>query len=124
MLQGDGVVKLCDFGVARLAKADATRTQGLVVGALRYAWPEQILGQAIDARTDINSAGVMLFELLTGALPFKGQSDVEILHRIATEVAPSPRSVDPNIPLTIAAAVQRAMAKDPADRCASAGAAQ
>ena len=122
MLRSDGVVKLCDFGVARLAEADATRTQGLVVGSLRYASPEQILGQPIDARTDVYSAGVLLFELLTGALPFKGQSDAEILHRIATEAAPSALSVDPSIPLPIAAAVQRAMAKDPADRFASAAA--
>ena len=94
MLQDDGVVKLCDFGVARLAEADATRTQGMLVGSLRYASPEQILGQPIDARTDVFSAGVLLFELLTGVLPFKGQSDVEVLHRIATEPAPSSRSVD------------------------------
>ena len=122
MLQSDGLVKLCDFGVARLVEADATRTQGLVVGSLRYASPEQILGQAIDARTDVYSAGVLLFELLTGALPFKGQSDAEILHRIATEAAPSALAVNPSIPLPIAAAVQRAMAKDPADRFASAAA--
>ena len=122
MLQDDGVVKLCDFGVARLAEADATRTQGMVVGSLRYASPEQILGQPIDARTDVFSAGVLLFELLTGVLPFKGQTDVEVLHRIATEPAPSSRSVDSSIPIAIAVAVQRALAKDPADRFASAAA--
>jgi hypothetical protein len=121
MLQSDGVVKLCDFGVARLADADATRTQGMVVGSLRYASPEQILGQTIDARTDVFSAGVLLFELLTGTLPFKGKSDVEILHRITTEAAPSPRTGNPDIPVDISAAVQRAMAKNPDDRFGSAG---
>lgn len=120
MLQSDGVVKLCDFGVAQLTDSDATRTQGMVVGSLRYASPEQILGQPIDARTDVFSTGVLLFELLTGELPFRGQSDVEILHRIATDQAPSPRSIDPSIPIEIDDAVQRAMARDPADRFASA----
>ena len=120
ILQSDGVIKLCDFGVARLADADATRTQGMVVGSLRYASPEQVLGQTIDARTDLFSAGVLLFELLTGAQPFKGQSDVEILHRIATEPAPSPRALDPTIPIEIDAAVRRAMAKHPDERFGSA----
>ncbi len=120
ILQADGVVKLCDFGVARLADADATRTQGLIVGSLRYASPEQILGHQIDARTDVFSAGVLLFELLTGTLPFIGSSDAEILHRITTEAAPSPRARNPDIPVGIDAAVRRAMAKDPDDRFGSA----
>ncbi len=120
MLRDDGVVKLCDFGVARLAESDATRTQGMVLGSLRYASPEQILGHEIDARTDVFSAGVLLFQLLTRELPFKGQSDVAILHRIATESAPSVRSIQPNITPEIDAAVGRALAKDPAERFASA----
>ncbi len=120
MLQPDGTVKLCDFGVARLADSDATRTHGMIVGSLRYASPEQISGQPLDARTDIFSAGALLFELLTGRLPFQGNSDVEILHRIAHEVAPSLRSIDPTIPPAVDAAVQRALAKEPADRFASA----
>ena len=120
MLQPDGVVKLCDFGVARLTDADATRTQGMVVGSLRYASPEQITGLPIDERTDVFSAGVLLYELLTGELPFKGQSDVEILHRIATAPAPSARAVDSTIPADIDDAVRRALAKDPAERFASA----
>jgi len=120
MLQPDGVVKLCDFGVARLADSDATRTQGLIVGSLRYASPEQISGHAVDERTDVFSTGVLLFELLTGQLPFQGNTDVEVLHRIAHERAPSLRSIDPSIPADIDAAVQRALAKDPQDRFASA----
>jgi len=120
MLQTDGVVKLCDFGVARLADADATRTQGMVVGSLRYASPEQIMGQPIDARTDIFSAGVLLFELLTGQVPFKGQSDVEVLHRIANDAAPSPRAIEPAITADVDEAVQRALAKNPDERFTSA----
>ncbi len=90
------------------------------MGSLRYASPEQIVGRAIDVRTDVFSAGVLLFELLTGVLPFQGQSNVEILHRIATEEAPAPGAVKPGIPAEIDAAVQRALAKDPAQRFASA----
>jgi len=120
MLQTDGVVKLCDFGVARLADSDATRTQGMIVGSLRYASPEQISGQPIDARTDVFSTGVLLYELLTGELPFKGQSDVEVLHRVATQATPSPRALDRNIPVELDLAVMRALAKDPAERFASA----
>lgn len=120
MLQPDGTVKLCDFGVARLADSDATRTQGMIVGSLRYASPEQISGKPIDARTDVFSTGVLLFELLTGQLPFHGQTDVEVLHRIAHEAAPSLRSIDPQIPPEVDAAIRKALAKDPLDRFASA----
>jgi hypothetical protein len=120
MLQSDGTVKLCDFGVARLADSDATRTQGMIGGSLRYASPEQISGQPVDARTDVFSTGVLLFELLTGVLPFQGRSDVEVLDRIAHEPAPSLHSIDPAIPVEIDAAVRRALSKDPTDRFASA----
>lgn len=120
MLQSDGVIKLCDFGVARLNDADATRTQGMVVGSLRYSSPEQVSGLPVDARTDVFAAGVLLFELLTHRLPFEGGSDVESLYRIAHQQAPSPRSVDASIPPEIDSAVARALAKDPKDRFANA----
>ncbi|MFO1328611.1 MAG: serine/threonine-protein kinase [Rubrivivax sp.] len=120
MLRDDGVVKLCDFGVARLADADATRTQGMVVGSLRYASPEQVTGQPVDARTDIFSTGVLLFELLTGRTPFPGQTDAEVLHRIATGEVPSARELNPEIPRDLDAALKRALARDPESRFASA----
>lgn len=122
MLQADGQVKLCDFGVARLTDSDATRTQGMVVGSLRYASPEQITGQPVDARSDIYSAAVLAYELLTGQPPFAGRSDVETLHRIAHDEAPGPASVNPAVPAAVDAAVKRAMHKDPAQRFASAAA--
>lgn len=120
MLQDDGVVKLCDFGVARLADSDATRTQGMIVGSMGYASPEQVTGQPIDARTDIYATGVLLYELLTGELPFKGSSEVERLHRIAQGGTPSPRAIEPSVPPTIDVAVRRALARDPAQRFGSA----
>jgi len=101
MLQDDGVVKLCDFGVALLADPDATRTNGWLIGSLGYTSPEQILGQPVDARTDLFSAGVILYELLTGKLPFQGAAGVAVLHRIATEEAPSLSSIDRAFRLTL-----------------------
>lgn len=120
MLRDDGVVKLCDFGVARLTDADATRTQGLVVGSLGYASPEQIAGQPLDERTDVFSAGVVLFELLTGRPPFQGRTDAEVLHRISTFEAPSARALNAAVPPELDAAVRQALARDPDQRFASA----
>lgn len=122
MLQDDGLVKLCDFGVARPADAEATRTQGVMVGSLHYASPEQIAGLPIDIRTDIFSTGALLFELLTGERPFKGASEAEVLNRVANAETPSCRSLAPQVPPEVDAAIQRALAKRPADRFASADA--
>lgn len=120
MLQDDGLVKLCDFGVARPADDEATRTQGVMVGSLHYASPEQVTGLPIDTRTDLFSTGALLFELLTGERPFKGASEAEVLNRIAHAETPSCRSLAPQVPPEVDAAIQRAMAKRPADRFASA----
>jgi serine/threonine-protein kinase len=120
MLQDDGLVKLCDFGVARPADAEATRTQGVMVGSLHYSSPEQIAGLPIDIRTDLFSTGALLFELLTGERPFKGATEAEVLNRIANADAPSCRSLAPQVPPAVDAAIRRALSKRPADRFDSA----
>jgi len=120
MLQKDGRVKLCDFGVARLTDADATRTRGLVVGTVRYASPEQIAGLPIDARTDLYSAAVLLYELLAGKPPFDGQSDVETLHRISQQPPQAPSALNAAVPAALDAVLLRALSKSPTQRFDSA----
>jgi hypothetical protein len=120
MLQTDGRVKLCDFGVARLTDVDATRTQGSVVGTVRYAAPEQLAGGPVDARTDLYAAAVVMHELLAGKTLFDGRSDVEILQRIAQQVPLPPSASNAEVPPALDAVLLRALSKDPAQRFASA----
>ncbi len=117
-----GEVKLADFGLARRwdgSETRATETEGLV-GTLEYLAPEQALGRAVDARTDLYSAGVVLFELLTGSLPLKGGSPLGAL--VAHLKAPPPdlRKVRPGTAPWLAAFVARLLEKEPGRRYASA----
>jgi tRNA A-37 threonylcarbamoyl transferase component Bud32 len=114
----DGAVKVSDFGIAKWA-FQRTRTQeGTLKGKFAYMSPEQCRGRAVDRRSDIFALGTILYELTTGAAPFTGDSDLEILNRIATGVAPPPvwpeeRGV---YPPALAAIVMRALAPDPGHR--------
>ena len=117
-----GYAKLADFGLARLdapapqddAQTLSVRTRaGLIVGTVAYMSPEQAMGRALDARSDIFSFGVLLYELFTGHRPFEGDTTVDLLHAIAH--AP-PRSIDVSIPLALKLVVDKALEKDPADR--------
>ena len=112
----DGTVKLLDFGIATAAASGATVADGL--SSPVYMSPEQIGGGDIDSRTDIYSAGVVLYELLTGRRPFEGNSPTGIMLKIMNEGAPP--IADRDTPPALAAAVARAMAKAPADRYARA----
>jgi hypothetical protein len=120
MLQDDGQVKLCDFGVARLTDADATLTRGGVVGTLRYAAPEQLAGQPVDRRTDLYAAAALLYELLTGQPPVDGRSELELLQHIAQQAPLPPSQRVPTLPAAIDAVLLRALSKDPAQRYDSA----
>ena len=120
LLCGDGRVKVADFGIAK-AVADADLTQpGLMVGTAKYLAPEQVRGDPVDARTDIYSLGVLLYEMLCGRAPFAGDSDTTTalarLHRDPLR----PRQVRPGIPRALEDVVLRAMAREPADRYPSA----
>lgn len=112
----DGTVKLLDFGIATAASSTATVVDAL--GSPGYMSPEQIAGDEVDARTDIYSAGVVVYEMLTGHRPFEGDSPTGIMLKIVNESAKPIANSD--IPPALTAAVARAMAKDPADRYASA----
>jgi serine/threonine-protein kinase len=109
VLEEDGSIRLTDFGVARLElEASLTRTGGLI-GSPAYMAPEQILGGAVDARADLFSTGVMLYQMLTGELPFQGASLMEVAHRVAYEPPRPLTGVDPGL----ATVLLRSMEKDP-----------
>ena len=121
LVEASGRVKLTDFGVARIQDSgDVTRTQGSMVGTLKYMSPEQVQGQPVDARSDLFAAGVVLYQLLTGQRPFDGDSDFAIIQRIVAQDAASPSSINPQLPTAIDAVVARALAKSRDQRFASA----
>src|SRR5713226_2864551 len=116
MLLRNGHVKLLDFGIAQIAAAesDLTRT-GLIMGTIRYISPEQVRGRA-DHRSDIFSVGAVFYEFLSFRLPFTGTDPMQILEQLRTEDPPPLAGLDPTIPPELAAIVERAMRKDPAER--------
>ncbi len=112
LIEANGRVKLTDFGVARIQDSgDATRTQGSMVGTLKYMSPEQVQGQPIDARADLFAAGVVLYQLLTGKRPFDGESDFAIIQQIVAQDPPPPSSFNSKLPAAMDAVVARALAK-------------
>ena len=117
----DGTVKLLDFGVAKLTTSTLTR-QGDILGSVSYMSPEQVSGsESLDGRSDIFSAGVMLFELIAGRKPFQGDTPTATIVKILREDPPPLESFAAGIPPRLVAAVRRALAKEPADRYATAG---
>ncbi len=120
LLAGD-VVKLIDFGLARLADDQRDLTRGMVFGSAPYMAPEQITNPGqIDARTDIYSASVILFNLVTGSLPYRGATVAETLVQIVHAPTPDVATLRPDCPPAVAALIRRCMSKDPADRPSSA----
>lgn len=121
LLEADGRVKLTDFGVARIQDSgEATRTKGTMVGTLKYMSPEQVHGLPIDARSDLFSAGIVLYQLLTGTRPFDGTGDYDIIQKIVGQAPPAPTSLNPQLPAAIDEVITRALAKSRDDRYASA----
>jgi tRNA A-37 threonylcarbamoyl transferase component Bud32/tetratricopeptide (TPR) repeat protein len=120
MIDSQGRVKLTDFGVARIADPDRTVTDktqaGTVVGTPAYMSPEQVNGGTLDRRSDIFSAGVILYEFLCGAKPFTGGGAWAIAKKILTEEPAPPSSLNPALSPLIDAVVAKALAKVPADR--------
>ncbi len=120
LLNGDGRAKVTDFGIARSLDVQHGMTQtGTVLGTSDYIAPEQAQGQHVDDHSDVYSLGVVLYELLTGEVPFPGENFVAVAMRHINEPPPSVRAKRPDVPERVDEAVRRAMAKSPADRFAT-----
>ncbi|MGW5467515.1 protein kinase domain-containing protein [Streptomyces chartreusis] len=122
MLNKRGVVKVMDFGIARAMQSGVTSmTQtGMVVGTPQYLSPEQALGRAVDARSDLYSVGIMLFQLVTGRLPFDADSPLAIAYAHVQEEPVAPSSINRALPPAVDALVARALKKNPNERFPSA----
>jgi len=124
LLADNGDIKLMDFGLAKPAKGDDDLTQsGATVGSFRYMAPEQILNQPIDARTDLYAFGILLYQMMTGKLPFdasaQGGGEFEIMEKQVREHPVSPHELNRSLPLEISDLILRLLAKNPNDRPAS-----
>ena len=119
LLAEDGEPKVTDFGIARSLDVEGVTQSGTVVGTSNYIAPEQATGQPVDVRTDVYSLGAVLFELLTGDVPFEGDSFVAVAMQHLHQPAPSVLDRRGDVPSRLALAVDRALEKDPADRFAS-----
>ena len=117
LLDDLGVLKVMDFGVARLAERSTSITEaGLVVGTPAYMPPEQLMAEAVDARSDLYAAGVVLYECLTGQPPFQASSVMTLVAKLLTEQPRPPMEVNPEVPPAFSALVLRLLAKKPEDR--------
>jgi serine/threonine protein kinase len=113
-------VRITDFGLARMVDDVALTQNGVVAGTPEYMAPEQARGEAIDHRADLFSLGSVLFAMCTGSPPFRGSTAVAVLRQVSDEAATSVRVVNPDVPIWLAALVDRLLAKDPAHRFQSA----
>jgi serine/threonine-protein kinase len=111
----EGQIKVTDFGIARVEASNLTQ-RGDMLGTPSYMSPEQYMGEASDGRTDIFSAGVILYELLTGQRPFKGDSSGQIMQRILHDSPVNPSELNPQVPPPLDWVVQKALAKEAQDR--------
>lgn len=121
MLTGQGRVKVTDFGISRLDSSQITGA-GSVIGTPSYMSPEQCRGDKVDARSDLFSVAVVLYELVTGAKPFRGATQHEVWHRLLHDDPTDPATLRPDAPPALLAAIRRGLAKDPAARFGSAAA--
>jgi eukaryotic-like serine/threonine-protein kinase len=119
LVDGEGRVKVTDFGIARAGAASQMTEAGSIVGTAQYLSPEQAKGTAVDQRSDIYSLGIVLYELLTGAVPFSGDTPVEIAMKHISETPQPPSVLRPDVPHDLDLVVTRALAKDPSDRYAT-----
>ena len=115
----EGRVKVADFGIARAGSSQMTEA-GSIIGTAQYLSPEQARGAPVDETSDLYSTGIVLFELVTGKVPFTGETPVEIAMKHLSQVPPAPSSIRPEIPHDLDLVVVRALAKEPAARYRSA----
>jgi len=119
LVDHEGRVKVADFGIARAGSSQMTEA-GSIIGTAQYLSPEQARGAPVDESSDLYSTGILLFELLTGKVPFTGETPVEIAMKHLSQVPPAPSSIRSEVPHDLDLVVVRALAKEPADRYRSA----
>jgi CheY-like chemotaxis protein/tRNA A-37 threonylcarbamoyl transferase component Bud32 len=121
LLDAEGVLKVMDFGIARLTERTSGLTEvGLVVGTPAYMSPEQLVADQLDERSDLYSTGLVLFECLTGRLPFEARSTMALIGKILSEQPPTPASLNPEVPAAFSSLIARLIARAPEDRVQSA----
>jgi eukaryotic-like serine/threonine-protein kinase len=116
MLTGTGDVKVMDFGIARATASESLTQTATVLGTATYFSPEQAQGEPVDARSDIYSLGIVLYEMLTGQPPFAGDSAVTIAYKHVREEPIPPSQLNPDVPAGLEAIVMKCLAKNPANR--------
>ena len=112
----EGVVKVMDFGIARVLGTTRMTRTGHLIGTIEYMAPEQVRGRETDARSDVYALGIVLYEMVTGQVPFEADSDFELMRAQAEDRPPPPRTVMPSVPAAIEKAILRALAKSPEAR--------
>jgi len=122
MLTSQGVVKLMDFGIARPNNEVGMTLTGTTLGSLNYMSPEQVRGSEVDARSDLYSFGVSLYEMVTAQLPFQGNSNYSVMSAHIQQAPPPPINLRPDLPKGLNEIILMSMAKDPKDRFQSADA--
>lgn len=120
MLISDGTIKVTDFGIARMSRSETKTMSGEAIGSIHYISPEQVKGSVTDARTDIYSVGVVLYEMLTGKLPFESDNTAQLILMQIQKNPVMPREINPDIPVGLEQIIIRAMQKNQNDRYQSA----
>ncbi len=115
VLQGKRI-KIADFGIARMESSLLSTKTGLLMGSPLYMSPEQIKNERIDLRSDVFSLGILLYQMLTGRLPFRGDNAHTVMFQIVQEEPPKPSSVNPDVPQVLDAIIAKCLAKRPEDR--------
>ena len=120
MLVSDGTIKVTDFGIARFSRSETRTMNGEAIGSVHYISPEQVKGSVTDAKTDIYSVGVVLYEMLTGKLPFESENTAQLIFMQIQKDPVMPRQINPDIPVGLEQIIIRAMQKSQNDRYQSA----
>ncbi|MCB9893449.1 MAG: protein kinase [Planctomycetes bacterium] len=115
----DGIIKILDFGLARLEEGEKDKSQGQFMGSVAYMAPEQSEYMPVDSRTDIYSLGITAYQCFTGTLPFRGENNFDLIVKHHCEEPPAPSVVRHDVPLTLSRVILRMIAKNPGDRYAN-----